>query len=34
MQWQTVYEASPPNIWKPPFVLAYALTLIVLTLGG
>ena len=31
LQWQTVYEASPPNIWKPPFVLAYALTLIVLS---
>lgn len=24
-------QASPPNIWKPPFVLAYALTIIVLT---
>jgi len=24
-------QASPPNIWKPPFVLAYALTFVVLT---
>ena len=24
-------QASPPNIWKPPFVLAYALTLVVLS---
>ena len=31
LQWHTVYEASPPNIWKPPFVLAYALALVVLT---
>ena len=31
LQWQTVYDASPPNIWKPPFVLAYSLTVIVLT---
>ena len=31
LQWQTVYDASPPNIWKPPFVMAYALTVIVLT---
>ena len=29
--WQTEFEASPPNIWKPPFVLAYALAFIVLT---
>ena len=25
-----IHEASPPNIWKPLFVLAYALTVIVL----
>ena len=31
LHWQTVYDASPPNIWKPPFVLAYALTIVVLT---
>ena len=31
LHWQTRYEASPPNIWKPPFVMAYALTVIVLT---
>ena len=31
LQWQTEFEASPPNIWKPPFVLAYALTVVVLT---
>ncbi len=31
LHWQTVYEASPPNIWKPPFVLAYGLALIVLS---
>ena len=31
LQWQTEFEAAPPNIWKPPFVLAYALTVIVLT---
>ncbi|MCY4113935.1 MAG: hypothetical protein OXG33_08360 [Chloroflexi bacterium] len=28
--WETVLEASPPNIWKPSFTLAYALTLVVL----
>ncbi len=31
LHWQTVYESSPPNIWKPPFVLAYGLALIVLS---
>ncbi len=31
LQWQTVYESSPPNLWKPPFVLAYALALIVIS---
>ncbi len=31
LEWQTEFEASPPNIWKPPFVLAYALAVIVLT---
>ena len=31
LHWQTEYDASPPNIWKPPFVLAYALTIVVLT---
>ena len=31
LHWRTVYDASPPNIWKPPFVLAYALTVVVLT---
>ena len=30
LQWQTEFEAAPPNIWKPPFVLAYALAFIVL----
>ena len=30
-QWQTVFEMSPPNIWTPPFVLAYALAVSVLT---
>ena len=24
-------QTSPPNVWKPPFVLAYALTVVVLT---
>ncbi len=28
--WETVLEASPPNIWKPSFTLAYALALVVL----
>jgi len=28
--WERVLEASPPNIWKPSFTLAYALTLVVL----
>ncbi len=31
LHWQTVYESSPPNIWKPPFVLAYGLALTVLS---
>jgi hypothetical protein len=31
LHWQTVYEASPPNIWKPPFVLAYGLAVVVLS---
>ncbi len=31
LQWHTEHDAAPPNIWKPPFVLAYALTIIVLT---
>ena len=30
LQWQTEFEAAPPNIWKPPFVLAYALAFVVL----
>ena len=29
LNWQTEFVASPPNIWKPPFVWAYALTLVV-----
>ena len=28
--WRRVLEAAPPNIWKPSFTLAYALTLVVL----
>ena len=28
--WAQVFDASPPNIWKPTFVLAYALALVVL----
>ena len=34
--WKTVLEASPPNIWKPSFTLAYALALVVLerVIGG
>ncbi len=28
--WERVFETAPPNIWKPSFTLAYALTLVVL----
>ena len=28
--WTTVVEASPPNIWKPSFTLAYALSFVAL----
>ena len=28
--WELPLQASPPNIWKPPFVLAYALSLVIL----
>ena len=28
--WGTAADASPPNVWKPHFVLAYALALVVL----
>lgn len=31
LNWQTEFVASPPNIWKPPFVWAYAITVVVLT---
>ena len=31
LHWQSVYESSPPNIWKPPFVLAYGLAVVVLS---
>ncbi len=31
LNWQTEFEASPPNIWKPPFVWAYALVVVVVT---
>ena len=31
LNWREAFEASPPNIWKPSFVMAYALTVIVLT---
>ena len=34
LQWQTEFEASPPNIWKPPFVMAYALTVIIVGWAG
>ena len=30
LKWQTTYQASPPNIWNPHFVLAYALASVVL----
>ncbi|MDE2768361.1 MAG: hypothetical protein OXI70_09750 [Chloroflexota bacterium] len=30
LQWQTEFEASPPNIWKPQFPLAYAVAFSVL----
>ena len=30
LPWQTWSEASPPNIWKPHFVLAYAMAVVVL----
>ena len=30
LKWQTTYQASPPNIWNPHFVLAYALASAVL----
>lgn len=28
--WSPYYETPPPNVWKPPFPLAYALSVIVL----
>lgn len=28
--WSPYYETPPPNIWKPPFPLAYAMALVVL----
>ncbi|MCY3895996.1 MAG: hypothetical protein OXG17_05960 [Chloroflexi bacterium] len=28
--WELPLQASPPSIWKPPFVLAYALSLVIL----
>ena len=31
LNWQSQFAASPPNIWKPPFALAYALTVVVVT---
>lgn len=31
LNWQSQFAASPPNIWKPPFTLAYALTVVVVT---
>ena len=31
LNWQTEFVASPPNVWKPPFVWAYALTVVVVT---
>ncbi len=30
LDWRNASEASPPNIWKPAFVMAYTLALIVL----
>ena len=30
LKWTWPSEASPPNIWKPPFLLAYALAIVVL----
>ena len=30
LQWRTEFEASPPNIWKPQFPLAYAVAFSVL----
>ena len=30
LQWQTEFEASPPNIWKPQFPLAYAVAFSIL----
>ena len=34
LPWTRPVEASPPNIWKPPFLLTYALVLVVLTSAG
>lgn len=31
LDWQAASEVSPPNIWKPEFVMSYALAMIVLT---
>ena len=28
--WPPYYETPPPNVWKPPFPLAYAMTLVVI----
>ena len=30
LHWKTTFEASPPNIWNPQFVLSYALGLVAL----
>ena len=30
LPWQTEFDASPPNVWKPAFVLAYALAVVAL----
>ncbi len=34
LPWTRPVEASPPNIWKPQFLLTYALFLVVLTSAG
>ncbi len=31
LNWQTEFAASPPNVWKPPFVWGYALTVVVVS---
>ncbi len=30
LRWETTFQASPPNIWNPQFVLSYALALVAL----